>query len=58
MSTDQRADIDLAGIDLYDPDGYVAGPPHETFALLRRERPVVWKWLGRKLSAWCPNSAS
>ena len=27
-------------IDLYDPDGYVAGPPHETFARLRREQPV------------------
>ena len=22
-------------IDLYDPDGYVAGPPHETFERLR-----------------------
>ena len=30
-------------IDLYDPDGYVAGPPHETFAQLRREQPVWWQ---------------
>jgi len=43
MSTDQRAGTDLAGIDLYDPDGYVAGPPHDTFTRLRRERPVWWQ---------------
>lgn len=29
--------------DLYDPDGYVAGPPHEVFSRLRREQPVVWQ---------------
>jgi cholest-4-en-3-one 26-monooxygenase len=28
------------GIDLFDPDVYAGGPPHETFALLRREAPV------------------
>jgi len=28
------------GIDLFDPDLYLGGPPHETFALLRREAPV------------------
>jgi cytochrome P450 len=27
-------------IDLYDPDGYVDGPPHELFEMLRREQPV------------------
>ena len=27
-------------IDLYDPDGYVDGPPHEVFERLRREQPV------------------
>ena len=27
-------------IDLYDPDGYVDGPPHEVFEHLRREQPV------------------
>jgi cholest-4-en-3-one 26-monooxygenase len=32
----------IAGIDLYDPDQYVIGVPHETFARLRREAPVVW----------------
>lgn len=30
-------------IDLYDPDGYVAGPPHETFTRLRAEDPVHWQ---------------
>ncbi|HEY5155053.1 MAG TPA: cytochrome P450 [Acidimicrobiales bacterium] len=28
------------GDDLYDPDGYVDGPPHEVFARLRRDDPV------------------
>lgn len=32
-----------AAIDLYDPDGYVAGPPHEIFERLRREEPVFWQ---------------
>jgi cytochrome P450 len=27
-------------MDLYDPDGYVAGPPHDEFERLRREDPV------------------
>jgi cytochrome P450 len=31
---------DLDTIDLFDPDQYVAGPPHDSFAYLRRERPV------------------
>ena len=30
-------------IDLYDPDGYVAGPPHEELARLRVEDPVHWQ---------------
>jgi cytochrome P450 len=34
------ADPSLADIDLYDPDRYVAGPPHADFARLRREAPV------------------
>jgi len=29
-------------VDLLDFDSYVAGPPHEMFALLRREDPVHW----------------
>src|SRR5207253_6109604 len=30
----------LGHIDLFDPDTFAGGPPHETFALLRREAPV------------------
>ena len=29
--------------DIYSPDIYVDGPPHEVFARLRRERPVCWQ---------------
>ncbi|HEV2371533.1 MAG TPA: cytochrome P450 [Streptosporangiaceae bacterium] len=32
----------LAGIDLWDPDSYANGPPHEMFTRLRREAPVYW----------------
>lgn len=32
-----------AAIDLYDPDGYVDGPPHAVFERLRREDPVHWQ---------------
>ena len=33
----------LTTIDLYDPDGYVAGPPHDAFEALRRTDPVHWQ---------------
>ena len=39
-------------IDLYDPDGYVAGPPHETFARLRREQPVFWQEMPHEPGYW------
>jgi len=32
--------LELAEVDLYDPDSYVEGVPHEMFATLRREAPV------------------
>jgi len=35
------AEVGLAGVDLLDPDGYVSGVPHELFARLRREAPVL-----------------
>ncbi|HYT30931.1 MAG TPA: cytochrome P450 [Actinomycetota bacterium] len=34
--------LDLAGIDLVDPDGYVERVPFEWFDRLRREAPVCW----------------
>jgi cytochrome P450 len=33
----------VSAYDLYDPDGYVAGPPHAVFEALRREDPVHWQ---------------
>jgi cytochrome P450 len=30
-------------VDIYDPDGYVNGPPHDVFAELRRTDPVHWQ---------------
>ncbi|HVX17762.1 MAG TPA: cytochrome P450 [Acidimicrobiales bacterium] len=34
--------MQLTDIDIYDPDAFVDGVPHEQFALLRREAPVYW----------------
>ncbi len=34
--------MELSGVDVYDPDNYAGGPPHEMFATLRREAPVYW----------------
>jgi cytochrome P450 len=39
-------------IDLYDPDGYVAGPPHEALARLRAEDPVHWQDMPREPGYW------
>ncbi|MEP6626319.1 MAG: cytochrome P450 [Acidimicrobiia bacterium] len=41
-----------ATFDLYDPDGYVAGPPHELFARLRREQPVAWQDMPGQPGYW------
>ena len=41
-----------AEFDLYDPDSYVAGPPHELFARLRREQPVVWQDMPDEPGYW------
>jgi cytochrome P450 len=38
--------------DLYDPDGYVAGPPHEVFTRLRAEQPVVWQDMPGEPGYW------
>jgi len=34
---------DRTGDDLYDPDGYLDGPPHDTFTRLRHDDPVFWQ---------------
>ncbi len=38
--------------DLYDPDGYVAGPPHELLTRLRREQPVAWQDMPDEPGYW------
>jgi cytochrome P450 len=38
--TDDSPDDLTDEVDLYDPDRYVSGPPHELFERLRREQPV------------------
>ena len=37
------AAVDTGTIDIYEPDRYVDGPPHEVFEHLRRNDPVYWK---------------
>jgi cytochrome P450 len=39
-------------IDIYDPDCYVDGPPHETFAELRRTQPVFWQDMPGEPGYW------
>jgi cytochrome P450 len=39
-------------IDLYDPDGYVAGPPHEALEHLRRTEPVYHQPMPDGTSYW------
>src|SRR4051794_32698784 len=34
--------MELTDIDIYNPDIYVPGVPHEMFAMLRREAPVTY----------------
>src|SRR5207302_10769824 len=37
------APMDVSTIDIFDPDTYADGPPHEAFAELRRTDPVHWQ---------------
>ena len=39
-------------VDLYDPDLYVAGPPHELFAQLRRTQPVYFQEMSGEPGYW------
>jgi cytochrome P450 len=41
-----------AKIDIYDPDGYADGPPHELFAELRRTQPVFWQEMDGEPGYW------
>lgn len=44
--------VSLSDIDIYDPDTYVAEPPHATFARLRREDPVHWQDMPDEPGYW------
>jgi cytochrome P450 len=39
-------------LDLYEPDNYVAGPPHELFAELRRTQPVYFQEMANEPGYW------
>ena len=39
-------------VDIYSPDVYVDGPPHELFAELRRTQPVFWQEIPDKRGYW------
>ena len=43
---------DTAAADIYSPDIYVDGPPHEAFARLRRDRPVCWQKVPGQAGYW------
>ncbi len=42
----------MVAVDLYDPDLYVAGPPHEVFAELRRTDPVHFQEMSGEPGYW------
>ena len=42
----------VARYDLYDPEGYVAGPPHDVFTELRRSEPVYWQDMPGEPGYW------
>jgi len=42
----------VATVDLYDPAGYVDGPPHELFTELRRTQPVFWQEMPGEPGYW------
>jgi cytochrome P450 len=42
----------VAQIDIYSPELYVEGPPHELFAELRRSKPVFWQEMPGEPGYW------
>ena len=42
----------MAAIDLYDPDSYIAAPPHEVLAELRRAQPVYFQEMTGEPGYW------
>src|SRR5436853_6085531 len=44
--------MDVSTVDIFDPDTYVHGPPHEAFAELRRTDPVHWQPMAGGGGCW------
>src|SRR5437867_1548851 len=44
--------MDVSTVDIFDPDTYAHGPPHEAFAELRRTDPVHWQEMGDGTGCW------
>ena len=44
--------MDVSTLDIFDPDTYVDGPPHEAFAELRRTDPVHWQPMADGGGCW------
>jgi cytochrome P450 len=42
----------MAAVDIYDPDTYIDGPPHEVFAELRRTQPVYFQEMTGEPGYW------
>src|SRR5205807_8740604 len=46
------AGMDVSTVDIFDPDTYADGPPHEAFAELRRTDPVHWQEMDGGQGGW------
>src|SRR5437762_8577911 len=44
--------MDVSIVDIFDPDTYVDGPPHEVLAELRRTDPVHWQEMADGSGCW------
>jgi len=44
--------MDVSTVDIFDPDTYVDGPPHEAFVELRRTDPVHWQEMDGGHGCW------
>jgi cytochrome P450 len=44
--------MDVSTIEIFDPDTYVDGPPHDAFAALRRSDPVHWQKIADGSGCW------
>lgn len=52
QATADQQNVDLAGVDLSDPDLFADGIPHDLFSALRREAPVHWNAMHDEPGFW------